>query len=90
MRSSAFVFALAGAAAAETVNMMLPFADDQHLLAKSIGGNADATTYVLGCEAGTDSNDCGFPVPQVIIQGPKTMAYHVKVDADMGEEGDFS
>lgn len=90
MRSSPFIFVLAGAAAAETVIMMLPFADDQQILAKSIGGNADATTYVLGCKAGTDSSDCGFPVPQVVIQGPKTMAYQMKADADMGEEGDFS
>lgn len=90
MRSSTLILALAGAAAAETVNMMLPLADPQPLGAVSIGGNSDATTYVVGCKAGTPSDECGFPVPMVIVQGPKTVAYKMVMVDSLSEWGDFS
>lgn len=92
MRSSTFLVAAAAAvASAETVNMMLPFADDQPLRAMSIGGDSAATTYVLGCKPGTDLTDCGLVYPMVIVQGPKTMAYKMMVkNEDQSNEGDFS
>lgn len=77
MRFSTLIFALAGAVAAETVNMFIPYYDEQPFVAKSIGSDGDVTTYVLGCAAGTDSNDCGLSVPRVVTQGSKTMHYYV-------------
>lgn len=83
--------AAAAVASAENINMMLPFFDDQELGAVSIGGNSDATTYVVGCQADLPSDECGMPYPMVVIQGPKTMAYKwVMPDNAEDDEGDFS
>ena len=65
MRSTTLVFAAATAVAAESFNALLFGFDNQSLVAKSIGGGADATTYVVGCKAGSDSDDCGLPYPIV-------------------------
>ena len=89
MHSATLILALAGAAAAETVKLMLPDFDDQPLVVQSIGGTADATTYVLGCAAGTLADECGIPYPIVMVSGPKTVAWSYPA-FDIDGDGTYS
>ena len=90
MRSTTLVFAVATAVAAESINAFLPIYDPQPLVAKSIGGAGDATTYVLGCKADIDSEDCGVPYPMVYVAGPKTVEFTFDSSSNDEEQGDFS
>lgn len=93
MRSSTVLIAAAtagSAIAADSFNAFLPGFDTQSLVAKSIGGGSDATTYVLGCPAGADSNDCGLPFPMQYVAGPKTAVFTLERVADDEEAGDLS
>ena len=91
MRSNILLLATAGLVAADTANLFLPAFDAQSLVAKSIGSDSAATTYVLGCPSNADSADCGVPYPIVLVQGPKTVAYTIHiVDSEDDDGGDFS
>lgn len=90
MRSTTLIFAAATAVAAESFNAFLPGFDAQPLVAKSIGGGGDATTYVLGCKADASSEDCGMPYPMVYVVGPKTAMFTLERPSYDKEEGDFS
>lgn len=90
MRSSTILIASAAAVAAESFNALLPGFDPQPLVAKSIGGGGDATTYVLGCKADIGSEDCGLPYPMVYVAGSKTAVFTIERPSMDDEEGDFS
>ncbi|KAJ5120504.1 uncharacterized protein N7515_009892 [Penicillium bovifimosum] len=74
MRVQSLLLAGATAAtAAQTVTLFLPGFDSQDIHAKVLGSSGSMTTYLLGCPAGTDSNDCGIPKFGVTaIQGVST------------------
>ncbi|CAM1503624.1 Fc.00g012150.m01.CDS01 [Cosmosporella sp. VM-42] len=40
-------------------SLLIPLTDPQPLVAEVLGADASATTYLLNCPSGTDSNDCG-------------------------------
>ena len=90
MRSTTLVLAAATAVAAESFNAFLPAVDGQLLVAKSIGGGGDATTYVLGCKPDSGSEDCGLPYPMVYVAGPKTVEFTLERPSMDEELGDFS
>lgn len=90
MRSSTILIASAAVVAAESFNALLPGFDPQPLVAKSIGGGGDVTTYVLGCKADIGSEDCGLPYPVVYVAGPKTAVFTLERSALDEDEGDFS
>lgn len=90
MRSSTILIAGAAAVAAESFNAFLPGIDAEPLVAKSIGGSGDVTTYVLGCKADIGSEDCGLPYPLVYVGGPKTAVFTLDRPAMVEDEGDFS
>lgn len=37
--------------------------------------SADLTTFVVACPTGTPSENCGFPKPFTLTEGPTTVAY---------------
>lgn len=37
--------------------------------------SADLTTFVVACPTGTPSENCGFPKPFTLTEGPATVAY---------------
>ena len=59
----------------ETVNLFLPMADKQSILAYEIGSDATATTYAAGCPSGADSNDCGIPTGFIYTGSANTVKY---------------
>ncbi len=86
MKTATILFAaFAGLAAAETVELLLVgFGGD--IIASRVGKSSTATTYVLGCPVGADSNDCGFGgVTMTHIEGPKTAAYELSMAPMEGE-----
>ena len=50
-------------------SLLIPLTDPQPLVAEVIGADVSATTYVLNCPSGTDSNDCGT-YNETITLGP--------------------
>ncbi|RGP74623.1 hypothetical protein FSPOR_1200 [Fusarium sporotrichioides] len=42
-----------------STSLPLPWGGDQSLVAKVLGADATATTYLLNCPPGTDGSDCG-------------------------------
>ncbi|KAH8799853.1 hypothetical protein F5884DRAFT_838570 [Xylogone sp. PMI_703] len=69
--------AVAGVSLAQTsvVTLYIPGADVQPLAGSIVGSDATATTYVLQCAPGTDSDNCGFDGPFTLTEGPKTAIY---------------
>ncbi|KAH6634562.1 hypothetical protein B0J18DRAFT_24096 [Chaetomium sp. MPI-SDFR-AT-0129] len=66
---------LAAAQSTSVVDILLPFGE-QTLLASVISAAPTATTYLLACPSGADSNDCGVPSEGVeIFYGPSTFGY---------------
>ena len=59
----------------ETVEIFAPMFDTQDLVAASLREEGDATVYLVGCPEGTDSTECGIPIPMEYTGSPKTAVY---------------
>ncbi|MCJ1253920.1 Mucin-21 [Lignoscripta atroalba] len=73
--------------AQSTVSLFLLSTDNQSLVGSIVGSDSTATTYVIQCPPGTDSNDCGYPIPVTVMQGPATVFYSMSLPgftADFG------
>ncbi|KAL6898308.1 hypothetical protein GGI43DRAFT_385188 [Trichoderma evansii] len=92
MARSLALLALASVAVAQStvVNLLLPYADEQTIVASVIGVDSTATTYLFGCPKGEDSNSCGYPTSQTVTQGPSTWIYTATISADPADETDYS
>ncbi|KAJ4294854.1 hypothetical protein N0V88_005091 [Collariella sp. IMI 366227] len=66
---------LAAAQSTTVVNLLIPAADPQAIVASVISADPTATTYYLKCPDGTDATDCGLADGVSVINGPSTLAY---------------
>lgn len=81
-------------------SLLLPGYDAQNIVASVIGADATATTYLLNCPPGTDSNDCGTYnqsltlgpwASQTPVSGqPTTGAFDMYITMDYDEPWEFS
>lgn len=68
--------ASAQSSSASGTQVFLPMADQQALVASVIGESPnDVKTLAIGCPAGADSNDCGFPESFTVTAGPSTFRF---------------
>jgi len=65
-----------------TVNLFIPGADVQPLVASIVASDATATTYAVECSPGTDSSDCGFPGVFTLTEGPSRAQYTLAPEVD--------
>jgi hypothetical protein len=81
LTSTFFSLALVGAASAQsTVQLFLIDTDPQSLVASIVASDATATTYQVQCPSNALGEDCGYPSPITVVEGPKTVSYSVSLD----------
>lgn len=84
MGYSLLLIALASGAIAQStvVSLLLPLPRLQNIKASAIAADSTATTYLFGCPAGEDSNDCLFAASRTVTQGPSTWLFTVTYGAN--------
>lgn len=80
----AFTAILGFSQAQKTVTLTMPGYDTQPLAASVISADATATTYLINCAPGTNSDDCGIGSSITFTEGPSTAAvtYSAEYDND--------
>ncbi|OBT70555.1 hypothetical protein VF21_10423 [Pseudogymnoascus sp. 05NY08] len=72
---AALLLLAASASLGSTETVKLFVGDAEAIAAESLGSDATATTYLLGCAATADATDCMFTEPITITQGPTTVRF---------------
>lgn len=75
----AVMSALAGSAIAQSttvVDLYLYGYEGDDIAASVVDVSPQATTYLVSCPPGTDSNDCGLGAGMTLVQGPSTIGVH--------------
>lgn len=65
------------AASSSIVNLHIPDADDQAILASVITANPTATSYLLTCPTDEPAEDCGLGTGIRVLEGPSTLEVHM-------------
>lgn len=65
------------AASSSIVNLHIPDADDQPILASVITANPTATSYLLTCPTDEPAEDCGLGSGIRVLEGPSTLEVHM-------------
>ncbi|KAK4100280.1 hypothetical protein N658DRAFT_106065 [Parathielavia hyrcaniae] len=82
MKRASSLLLAAGLAAAQSttvVDILMPMADPQTLLASVISADATATSYFISCPTVTSSEECGFADGLEVLNGPSTMNYAMTI-----------
>lgn len=82
MARSLALLALVGASVAQsTVDIMMPFGDDEGVVATLIGSDATMTTYALACATDAPDSECMMPYEDITVsQGPSSWGMTVSLE----------